>query len=75
MRTEELTHCDFCDDAHCMDDFITGECPATESTEDCGCAMIFDTETGDELAIIHRCKFHEDEAKYWEALNDKDGEK
>ena len=47
--------CDYCDDPVCLDDFITGECPAEESVEDCGCVVIRDTQTGEILETVEKC--------------------
>jgi len=54
----EPSPCDFCDDPHCLDDFITGECPVEESEEDCGCIYLVDKDFQMEVARIFTCKMH-----------------
>ena len=54
----EPSPCDFCDDPVCLDDFITGNCPAENYIEECGCEWIVCADSGDRLALVHQCEYH-----------------
>jgi len=75
----EPSPCDFCDDPHCLDDFITGECPIEEIQEECGCTYLFDNDAQIEVARIFTCRMHQEQDDYWSMLEKreslKDGEK